>query len=233
MLGLVQTVNADLSRDIRQVWNVGARLHPHARREPRHRARAQPRAGRPAHRGRAAVRVADRGRIVGPERRDRSACRAGRSRVSAAALSYTLAKSRDNASSIGGGGTTVAQDDQNLAAEWGLSSFDRRHQLSTNLSVELPFGPNRPWLDGSRASGRRCSATGGSRRRSRGSRGRRTRRASRAPWSDVARGTNGTLRANYDGQPISLGDADDRSVLQHQRVLACRRPARSAPPRAT
>ena len=49
---------------------------------------------------------------------------------------------------IGGGGTVVAQNDQDLAAEWGLSSFDRRHQLTADLSVELPFGPNKPWLNG-------------------------------------------------------------------------------------
>ncbi len=63
-------------------------------------------------------------------------------RASAAASTYTLAKSRDDASTIGGGGTAVAQNDQNLAAEWGLSSFDRRHQLSANANIELPFGPN-------------------------------------------------------------------------------------------
>ena len=34
----------------------------------------------------------------------------------AGGVTYTLARSRDNASSIGGGGTNVAQDDQNLAA---------------------------------------------------------------------------------------------------------------------
>ena len=61
-------------------------------------------------------------------------------------VSYTLAKSRDDASSIGGGGTVVAQNDQDLAAEWGLSSFDRRQQLSANLNAELPFGPNKRWL---------------------------------------------------------------------------------------
>ena len=48
----------------------------------------------------------------------------------------------------------VAQDDQNLAAEWGLSSFDRRHQFSANVNIELPFGPNRRWLT-TAASGRR------------------------------------------------------------------------------
>ena len=61
-------------------------------------------------------------------------------------LSYTLAKSMDNASSLGAGAPVVAQNDQDLASEWALSSFDRRHQLSGDLSVELPFGPNRRWL---------------------------------------------------------------------------------------
>src|SRR4030095_3748578 len=64
----------------------------------------------------------------------------------AGGLSYTFAKSRDDASSIGGGGRVVAQDDRNLEAEWGLSSFARRHQLTRNLLIELPFGPNRHWL---------------------------------------------------------------------------------------
>ena len=81
------------------------------------------------------------------QRRQRSARGAGPCAASAFGATYTLAKSRDNASTIGGGGTVVAQDDQNLAAEWGLSSFDRRHQLSADVSVELPFGQNRPWLN--------------------------------------------------------------------------------------
>ena len=63
-------------------------------------------------------------------------------------ITYTLARSRDDASTLGGGRTTVAQDDQHLDAEWGLSSFDRRHQVSANGYLELPFGPNRPWLNG-------------------------------------------------------------------------------------
>ena len=45
---------------------------------------------------------------------------------------YTFAKSIDNASSIGGGGAVVVQDDHNLAAERGLSSFNRQHVLSMN-----------------------------------------------------------------------------------------------------
>ena len=52
-----------------------------------------------------------------------------RNGLSANAL-YTFGKSIDNASTFGGGGATVAQDDKNLRAERGLSSFDRRHSLT-------------------------------------------------------------------------------------------------------
>ncbi|MEP6533816.1 MAG: TonB-dependent receptor [Bryobacteraceae bacterium] len=57
-------------------------------------------------------------------------------------LSYTYSKSIDNASTFGGGGATVAQNDQDLAAERGLSSFDRRHVLALNYIVTSPFGQN-------------------------------------------------------------------------------------------
>ena len=63
-------------------------------------------------------------------------------------LSYTFARSIDNASSVGGGAVVVAQDDRNLDAERGLSSFDRRHQVSAEILVELPFGADRRWLHG-------------------------------------------------------------------------------------
>jgi hypothetical protein len=72
--------------------------------------------------------------------------RKNQARGLAGTASYTLAKSIDNASSIGGGGQVVAQNDQDLEAERGLSSFDRRHQFESNLSFELPFGANRRWL---------------------------------------------------------------------------------------
>ena len=72
--------------------------------------------------------------------------RKNQTRGIAGTASYTLAKSIDNASSIGGGGQVVAQNDQDLDAERGLSSFDRRHQFESNLSFELPFGANRRWL---------------------------------------------------------------------------------------
>jgi hypothetical protein len=120
-------------------------------------------------------------------------------------VTYTLARSRDNASTLGGGRTVVAQDDRNLDAEWGLSSFDRRHQLSTNLNVELPFGQNRPLLNGggpwaALLEGWRLGVT--------------FTWQSGAPFtptvagaaSDVARGTNGTLRADHNGERIQVSN---------------------------
>ena len=53
---------------------------------------------------------------------------------------YTFSKSIDNASSIGGSGNVVAQDDRDLSAERGLSIFDRRHQLTWMSMVNSPFG---------------------------------------------------------------------------------------------
>jgi trimeric autotransporter adhesin len=53
---------------------------------------------------------------------------------------YTYAKSIDDASSIGGGTPIVVQDANNLGAEYGLSSFDIRHQVRLNYLYEVPFG---------------------------------------------------------------------------------------------
>jgi carboxypeptidase family protein len=58
---------------------------------------------------------------------------------------YTFSKSLDDASSIGGGGQVVVQDDNNLGAERGLSSFDIRHQFRANYMYELPFGDRKRW----------------------------------------------------------------------------------------
>jgi hypothetical protein len=59
---------------------------------------------------------------------------------------YQWGHSIDNASSIGGSTVTPAQNDQNLAAEEGNSSFDIRQKLTGNWVMELPFGPNRAFL---------------------------------------------------------------------------------------
>jgi hypothetical protein len=58
---------------------------------------------------------------------------------------YTYSKSIDDASTIGGGAVVVAQNFMDLAAERGLSSFDRRHVLNLNYVLESPSGPQRRW----------------------------------------------------------------------------------------
>jgi len=204
-LGRVQTVNADFSKDLRQVWNVGAGY------TETHGAHLD--IVRAPNRGPDGLRIPDVQPFLWQTSEGESILHAATFRLSrrpahgiGGGVTYTLAKSRDDASNIGGGGTTVAQDDQNLAAEWARSSFDRRHQLSANGTIELPFGPNRKWAN---QPGVRQSIL------------RDWRVATTFTWqsgtpftprvtaavSDVARGTNGTLRANYlQGAPISVPD---------------------------
>jgi trimeric autotransporter adhesin len=204
VLGVVQTINADVSRTLKQVWDVGAGYtttrgsHLDMIRAP--------------NRGPDGLRIPDVQAFTWQTSDASSILHAGNFRLQrrpvkgiGGGVTYTLARSRDDASTLGGGRTTVAQDDQHLDAEWGLSSFDRRHQVSANGYVELPFGPNRPWLNGGGIwaamfenwrvntnftwqSGTPYTPT-----------------VSGAA-SDVARGTNGTLRANYDGEPIQVSD---------------------------
>ena len=203
-LGLVQTWNGDLSKDLRQVWNVGAN-YTHTRGSSLDIVRAP-------NRGPDGLRIPGVQPFLwqtsdGSSVLNALSVRARRRPVRGlgGGLSYTLAKSRDNASSIGGGGTVVAQNDQDLEAEWGLSSFDRRHQLAADLSVELPFGPNRRWLVNGGAwatllENWRATAT--------------VTWQSGTPYTprvqaaaaDVARGTSGTLRANYTGESIQVND---------------------------
>jgi hypothetical protein len=56
---------------------------------------------------------------------------------------YVFSKSIDDASSIGGGGSVVAQDPFDISADRGLSSFDQRHKFTGNWIYDLPFGENR------------------------------------------------------------------------------------------
>ena len=122
----------------------------------------------------------------------------------AAGGTYTLSKGTDDASSIGGGGGTVAQNDKDLEAERGLSSFDQRHRVAGDFTFELPFGANKPWLkEGTAAQLFGNWVLNGN-----------VQFASGTPLtarvlgsaSDVARGVNGTLRANYSGAPIAISD---------------------------
>src|SRR5262249_61087168 len=105
----------------------------------------------------------------------------------------------------GGAGTAGAQNDRDLGAEYSLARFARRHQLTGNLSFELPFGANKPWLhDGGFWAG----ALGG------------WRGAADVTWQsgtpltprvvaaarDVSSGVSGTLRAGVvPGVPVCPG----------------------------
>jgi hypothetical protein len=203
-LGVVQTVNADFSRELHQVWNVGGG-YTHTRGSSLDIVRAP-------NRGPGGLRIEGVQPFLwqtseGSSRLHAGTFRARRRPVHGVGFggSYTLGRSRDNASSIGGGGTNVAQDDRNLAAEWALSTFDRRHQFSADTNIELPFGPNRRWLNRNgfwatllqdwRVSTAFTWQSGTP----------YTPRV-RGAATEVARGTNGTLRANYDGTQIRLAD---------------------------
>ena len=118
---------------------------------------------------------------------------------------YVYSHSIDNAGSIGGTSTVVAQNWQNLLAEEGNSSFDQRHKVTGDYLFELPFGKDKHFLSGggvaSKAlegwsvSGTFTFATGTPLTPSYG-----------ADISDVARGTAGSLRPNrVAGTSITSG----------------------------
>jgi hypothetical protein len=121
------------------------------------------------------------------------------------ALSYTLARAMDNASSLGAGGAVVAQNDKDLNAEYALSNFDRRHQLSGNLYVELPWGPNRRWLKNGGVLAELVGEWAAQLTLTLQSGTPLTARVLGAA-SDLLRGVNGSLRADYNGAPIQLTD---------------------------
>jgi hypothetical protein len=123
--------------------------------------------------------------------------------------SYTYSKSIDNASSIGGGAGVVAQNDLDLAAERGLSSFDQRHRLSVDYVYEFPFGANKRFLATNSLAAHIFGNWQWSGSFSVNSGMPFTPRVI-GSFTDVAGGTNGTLRADVTGQPVTI---DDRSVL--------------------
>jgi outer membrane receptor protein involved in Fe transport len=118
---------------------------------------------------------------------------------------YVFSKSIDDASSIGGGGSVVAQNPFDISADRGLSSFDQRHKFTGNWIMDLPFGENRRFL----TKGAGNQILGG------------------WQWSgdftigsglyftprvlggglDIGRGVSGSLRANtVAGQSVSVSD---------------------------
>ena len=137
-------------------------------------------------------------------------------------VAYTYSHSIDNAGSIGGTSTVVAQNWQNLVAEEGNSSFDIRHRATGDYLFELPFGPDKKWLSGGgwashafsnlSLSGDFTFATGLplSPRYS-------------AAAADVARGTAGSLRPDtVPGVSVTAGGA---SLTQWFNPLAFAAPA--------
>jgi hypothetical protein len=61
---------------------------------------------------------------------------------------YQYSHSIDDAGSVGGTSTVVAQNWQDLGAEEGNSSFDQRHRLTGDYLFELPFGKDKAFLSG-------------------------------------------------------------------------------------
>ena len=61
---------------------------------------------------------------------------------------YQYSHSIDDAGSIGGTSTVVAQNWRNLPAEEGNSSIDQRHRLTGDYLFELPFGKDKAFLTG-------------------------------------------------------------------------------------
>jgi hypothetical protein len=107
-------------------------------------------------------------------------------------VNYQYSHSIDDAGSVGGTSTVVAQNWQNLGAEEANSSFDQRHKVSGNYLYELPFGKDKFWLtsgtashifEGFSVSGTFTFATGTPLTPS-----------YQAAAADVERGTAGTLR---------------------------------------
>jgi hypothetical protein len=105
---------------------------------------------------------------------------------------YQYSHSIDDAGSVGGTSTVVAQNWQDLAAEEGNSSFDQRHRVSGTYLYELPFGKDKLWitngvgshiLEGFSISGSFTFSSGTPLTPS-----------YQAQAVDVARGTAGTLR---------------------------------------
>jgi hypothetical protein len=118
---------------------------------------------------------------------------------------YTFSKSIDNASSIGGGATVVAQDPNDLAAERGLSSFDQRQRFTADWTLELPFGEGRKWLSKPGSMEKIFGEWQWSGSLGLGTGSPFTVRVL-GNFADVSRGTNGTLRASTSGESFSISN---------------------------
>ena len=118
---------------------------------------------------------------------------------------YSWSKSLDNASTIGGSGNIVVQDDNNLAAERGRSAFDRRHTLTFSSMLYSPFGERGYFLKQKNAASKALrnwtittsiSANSGSAF---------TARVSGTAADAGGTGATGSARADATGAPLYLG----------------------------
>jgi hypothetical protein len=122
---------------------------------------------------------------------------------------YQYSHSIDDAGSVGGTSTVVAQNWKNLAAEEANSSFDVRHKVSGTYLYELPFGKDKFWvtsgtgahiLEGFSVSGSFTFATGTP-----------LTPTYQAAVADVQRGTAGTLRPDrIPGTSIAAGGGSSK-----------------------
>jgi hypothetical protein len=119
--------------------------------------------------------------------------------------SYTLTRSLDDTPSLGGAGVIVPQNPLDVNGEWALSNFDRRQQFAGNLLWELPFGSGRRWLDKGGAVAEVVGGWTGTLVWTMQSGTPYTVRVCGVA-SDVAQGTTCTLRANLTGAPITVSD---------------------------
>jgi hypothetical protein len=118
---------------------------------------------------------------------------------------YIFSKSIDDASSIGGGGSVVAQNPFDISADRGLSSFDQRHKFTGNWIYDLPFGDNRRFVP----KGAWSHILGGWQWSGDFSIGSGLYFTPRVLGGglDISRGVSGSLRANtVAGQSISISD---------------------------
>jgi hypothetical protein len=208
VLGRVETWNVDVNRNLGVSWAVGAN-YTHTRGSSLDIVRAP-------NRDADGLRIADVQPFTWQSAEGSSVLNSASFRLQrrpvrgiGGQVSYTLAKSRDNAPSIGGGGGggtgVMAQNDQDLESEWGLSNFDQRHRFNASVNVELPFGPNRRWLANggpwaAMLEGWRLTTTFNA------DAGTPLTARVRASSRDVAQGLNGALRADYSGAAIAVDD---------------------------
>ena len=127
---------------------------------------------------------------------------------------YQYSHSIDDAGSVGGTSSVVAQNWQNILAEEGNSSFDVRHKVSGTYLYELPFGKDKFWIttgkwshimEGFSVSGTFTFATGTPLTPS-----------YQATINDVARGTAGTERPDrIPGVSLTAGGGSSQALVQH------------------